>query len=414
LLTPAEQQLFRRLAVFTGGSTPDAATAVADADVNSLQSLVDKNLLRHEHDRYQMLETIREYAGERLEESGEADELRGCLVDWLLERLTTARATIQEAETIAELDADLANIRGAVEWLQVTCRGSELMKLARYVWIYLLIRSPNEARSLLEAAVALSPDETEDRARALNGLAACVLNTSGDLAAAEEIARESVEVSRRIGFSERGGLATLGIVATMQGRFAEARELYEQSARISERTGDAEGLRDARIALGDLALNRGDFALAEALSEQALHCWANAASTRSSSSSTSPSRGSRRVTRVERSRCHVKASSSSASSARPWTFVPSSRLSPPLPSLTTRVVLRPSSAPRKPSNRCTEAFPRSSHPSMTRRSRCWNGGRAKSGRAAGSKVRAWNRRMRSRPDSPSARGLPGSARSGKK
>jgi predicted ATPase len=270
LLTPTEQQLFRRLAVFIGGSSPNAATAVAGADLETLQSLVAKNLLRHEHDRYQMLETIREYADERLEESGEADELRGRLVDWLLELLTTARPTIQEAETIAELDADLANIRAAAEWLQVTGRGRELMKLARYVWIYLLIRSPNESRSLLEAAVALSTEETEDRVRALNGLAACVLNTSGDLTAAEELARESVELSHKIGFSPRGALATLGIVATMQGRFEEAQEFYEESARISERTGDAEGLRDARIALGDLALNRGDFAQAEALSEQAL------------------------------------------------------------------------------------------------------------------------------------------------
>jgi predicted ATPase/class 3 adenylate cyclase len=270
LLTPPEQQLFHRLAVFIGGSTRDAATAVADAGLDTLQSLVDKNLLRHVNDRYQMLETIREYAGDRLEESGEASELRGRLVDWLLELLTTARATIQEAETIAGLDDELTNIRGAAEWLQVTGRGRELIQLARYVWIYLLIRSPNEARSLLEAAVALSPDETEDRARALNGLANCILNTSGDLAAAEEIARESVEVSRKIGFSARGGLATLGVVATMRGRFEEAQEFYEETARISERTGDAEGLRDARIMLGDLALNRGDFAKAEALSEQAL------------------------------------------------------------------------------------------------------------------------------------------------
>jgi predicted ATPase/class 3 adenylate cyclase len=270
LLSEEEQTLFRRLSVFVGGCTLEAAEGVLEADPNRLQSLVEKSLLRFSNERYWMLETIRDYAAESLDASDEADELRARFVHWLLEILTAARETIQEAETIAKLDAEVANIRAAAERLQVTARGRELIRLARYVWIYLLMRFPREARSLLEAAVALSPDETEDRARALNGLAVSVLNTSGDLAAAEEIARESVDVSRKIGFSERGGLNTLGLIATMQGRFEEARELYEESSRISERTGDVEGLRDARLGLVDLALNTGDFALAEALSEQAL------------------------------------------------------------------------------------------------------------------------------------------------
>jgi predicted ATPase/class 3 adenylate cyclase len=270
LLSEEEQQLFRRLSVFAGGCTLEAAEAVCGADLDILQSVVEKSLLRFSNERYWMLETIRDYAAESLDASDDADELRARFVHWLDEILTAARETIQEAETIAKLDAEVANIRAAAEWLRLTGRGRELMRLARYVWIYLLMRSPREARSLLEAAVALSPDETEDRARALNGLAACVLNTSGDLAAAEEIARESVEVSRKIGFSERGGLNTLGLIATMQGRFEEARELYEESCRISERTGDVEGLRDARLMLVDLALNTGDFALAEELSEQSL------------------------------------------------------------------------------------------------------------------------------------------------
>jgi predicted ATPase len=269
LLSDEERQLFRRLSIFAG-CTLEAAEEVAEAELDTLQSLVEKSLLRFTGERYWMLETIREYAAESLAHSDEADVLRTRLVEWLLKLLAAARATIQEAQTIAELDDELANIRAAAEWLQVSERGREMMRLARYVWIYLLIRSPNEARSLLEAALDLSPEESEDRARALNGLAACILNTSGDLAAAEEIARESVEVSRKIGFSERGGLNTLGLIATMQGRFEEARDLYEDSARISERSGDAEGLRDTRIALADLALNRGDFALAEVLCEQAL------------------------------------------------------------------------------------------------------------------------------------------------
>ena len=74
LLTPAEQDLFARLAVFAGGCTLEAAEAICGADVDAIASLVDKSLLRRTGDRYWMLETIREFAAERL------DELVGCAI----------------------------------------------------------------------------------------------------------------------------------------------------------------------------------------------------------------------------------------------------------------------------------------------------------------------------------------------
>ncbi len=77
LLSPDEQRLFARLAIFRGGCTLEAAEAVAGADLDTLQSLVDKSLLRvRDNGRFWMLETIREYATERLEASGEPDEIR--------------------------------------------------------------------------------------------------------------------------------------------------------------------------------------------------------------------------------------------------------------------------------------------------------------------------------------------------
>jgi predicted ATPase len=75
LLTTQEQQLFARLSVFAGGCTLEAAEEVCEADLDTLQSLVEKSLLRLTNERYCMLETIREYAGELLREGGEATEL---------------------------------------------------------------------------------------------------------------------------------------------------------------------------------------------------------------------------------------------------------------------------------------------------------------------------------------------------
>ena len=72
LLTPEEQQLFARLSVFAGGCTLEAAEEVCDADLDTLQSLVEKSLLRFSNERYWMLETIREYAASRVGEEVEA------------------------------------------------------------------------------------------------------------------------------------------------------------------------------------------------------------------------------------------------------------------------------------------------------------------------------------------------------
>src|SRR4029453_11801018 len=76
LLNEDEKDLFARLSVFRGGCTLDGAEEVAGADVDVLQSLVDKSLVRHGAERFWMLETIREFASERLEGAGEADRTR--------------------------------------------------------------------------------------------------------------------------------------------------------------------------------------------------------------------------------------------------------------------------------------------------------------------------------------------------
>ena len=120
LLAPDEQDAFARLAVFAGGCTLDAAEQACRASLDTVAALIDKSLLRREGDRYFMLETIGEYALERLEESGELEELRQRHADYYLEQARSVELLIrspQAAGAIDRLEPEHDNLRAALRWL---------------------------------------------------------------------------------------------------------------------------------------------------------------------------------------------------------------------------------------------------------------------------------------------------------
>jgi predicted ATPase len=120
LLSADERRAFARLAVFAGGCTLEAAEEVCDADLEAVAALVDKSLLRREEDRYSMLETIGEYALERLEESGELEEVRGRHAEYYLDQARSVERLIrspQAAGALDQLEQDHGNLRVALEWL---------------------------------------------------------------------------------------------------------------------------------------------------------------------------------------------------------------------------------------------------------------------------------------------------------
>jgi predicted ATPase len=134
LLTDKHRRLFARLAVFAGGFTLDAAARVCEADLDTLQALLDKNLIHREGARYQMLETIREFAGERLRDSGEAKALRRRHALHYLRLANTVRdppdtgampskllsqfgmRAVQLERLHAAFPGDGANFRAAIAW----------------------------------------------------------------------------------------------------------------------------------------------------------------------------------------------------------------------------------------------------------------------------------------------------------
>jgi predicted ATPase len=179
LLSEEERVLFARLSVFAGGCTLEAAEEVADADLNTLQSLVEKSLLRHTEARFWMLETIREYAAERLRESGEGDEVRERHAARFLQ-LAEGRAAEIGEPSLTLFAAEQPNLRVALAWLAEHDDGERRLRLASALGRFWFGGgSGAEGLVQLESALACSPAApAELRARALFEAARIAMRTS--------------------------------------------------------------------------------------------------------------------------------------------------------------------------------------------------------------------------------------------
>jgi len=228
LLSEQEQVLFRRLAVFAGGFTLDAVEALADGDVLDLLSgLVEKSLVLLETEaleaRYRMLETIRQFAQERLEEAGETAELGRRHAQFFLARAEGAEPFLHtQSEGWQErLAEDLGNLRAAADWFEQQHDGPEgaLRLAAALHWFWFALGHYREARRRLEAALARSDGaRTLARGRALCSLAT-YLALQGEAMSLRPVAEESVAILRETA----GGSADLvcALVALGQSRLLE-------------------------------------------------------------------------------------------------------------------------------------------------------------------------------------------------
>jgi predicted ATPase/DNA-binding SARP family transcriptional activator len=210
LLEQAEQRLFVRLAVFAGGCTIEAAESVCDDDheiVDRLASLTDKGLIRlegtDEEPRFSMLETIREYALERLEDSGEASGRRRRHADYFLALAEEAEPNLigtgSHAGWLDRLERDHANLRVALDWLEASDESEDALRMAAALGrFWKRKRHLGEGRRRLESALRAAAHPAAARAKALSAAAGIAL-MCGDLTAGGRWAREALELHRRLG-----------------------------------------------------------------------------------------------------------------------------------------------------------------------------------------------------------------------
>jgi predicted ATPase len=244
LLTGDEQQLFARLSVFAGGCALEAAEEVCDADLDTLASLVDKSLLRQTNDRFWMLETIREYAVERLETSGEAEQVRRRHAEHFLALAEEAEPTLlaNPRESLDRLETDHDNIRAALDWLQATGETQLALRLAGAVSRFWYLRGhAAEAWRRLEGLLRADERPTAARGKALSAASMFAIEGGGgDVATARLRAEQALALHQQLGdvwgvaYSE---FALAGAVAE-QGDMAAARDFFEQSVQAFRALGD--------------------------------------------------------------------------------------------------------------------------------------------------------------------------------
>jgi len=242
LLTPGEQRLFARLAVFCGGWTLEAAETVADADLDHLQSLVDKSLVRvRDAGRFWMLETIREFAVEQLDASPEGDEVRQRHAEFFLTLAEEAFPHLRGNPQgwLDQLDLEHDNLRAALDHLEATSQTQLNLQLAGALWKFWNLR--NHIRELSQRtlrALASDPAPTAARARALVGANAAA--SLEDPASAERWGREAMELYRHLGDNEGVANSTflLGATANEVGDHAAAVPLLDDARSLFDALGD--------------------------------------------------------------------------------------------------------------------------------------------------------------------------------
>jgi predicted ATPase/class 3 adenylate cyclase len=290
LLAPDERILFDRLAVFAGGWTLEAADAVCDPEgerdldaLSGLAALVDQSLLRQDEaagePRFRMLETVREYAVERLEESGEGALLRRRHATYYLDLAEGAEPAPGEsssAELLARLEAEHDNLRAALHWTAERDAEAALRLAVACAGLWIVHGHFAEGRGWLERTLAFAvraPDSegTRLRAKALSG-AGVLAYRQGDHAPAAALHEQSLALYRELG--DRAGIATslnnLGTVANDQGDYGRAAALHEESLALRRKLGDRPGIAMSLNNLGGVAFRQGDYARAAAFYREGL------------------------------------------------------------------------------------------------------------------------------------------------
>jgi len=267
LLSPGEQRLFQRLAVFAGGFEEEAATTVADAPAALLARLVDRSLVRlGANGRFQLHDLLRQFAAEKLRANGEEAHLRQRHLAYFAAWMKAVEPNLMGAQmeaTLLRVESTHDDLRAALRWAEASGDAVLGLQLAGSLWYFWYVHGHwREGRSWLETFVALNPAEADagTQAKGLDGLGV-LLWRLGESELAMRKLEEAVAMLRRQegqpGLAQV--LAHVGIVGMVVGNLTQAQEAYAESLALSRTLGDQTGVARALHNLGNLAVMQGNY-----------------------------------------------------------------------------------------------------------------------------------------------------------
>lgn len=303
LLEAGERALLRRMGTFVGGGSLKAMQAVCGSALDrpaemqaAARSLVGKSLLREEHGaaggpRYLMLESIREYAQQKLEASGEADAIRERHARFFAALAEAARPKLvgpEQGQWLRQLEQEHDNIRAALAWSTQSGAGSAEIALrlsGSLGQFWDMHGHAGEGRRWLRAALELGPpaedslragDEDEAAATTLRlrayVAAGGLATVQGDHAAAHSAYQEALRLSQQTGDAASTAvcLMNLGNNACHLGEYEQARAFYERALALSREQGDKRRVAVTLLNMGHAAMNTGEYAAARVFLNESL------------------------------------------------------------------------------------------------------------------------------------------------
>ena len=262
LLDPPERDLFARFAVFAGGATFDAVEAVTDAEPDVCQSLLEKSLIRRTDDRLWMLETIREFADERLEQSPDLQQLRERHARYYLAAAESANlwdgATGPPQYALAT--SEQANFRAALDWAVAAKRAELGLRMATALENFWVLNDTHEAARWFDQLLAVSGNvPAAVRAAAFRAYGSMV-NPTGEDDRAERLYEQSLAEFRRIGDESgaAGALVRMGYCTWYRGDLTRAETLGQEGLAGSRRSGNAHAEAEALALLGEVKFEAGN------------------------------------------------------------------------------------------------------------------------------------------------------------
>ena len=248
LLAPEERQLFAQLAVFVGGCTYDAAEAVCAADVDSLQSLIDKSLVRSREaageDRYWMLETIREFAAAALKDSGEPEALRRSHAEFFTAFAERADPHLRHGPDqqlwVERTVADYDNVRAAIKFALEHDLRLALRLVGRLSFFLYLRGGFAEAQAWLDVILPRATGQPPELLGRAHECAAVIAGRVGDIASQARHSDEAYAAFAAAG--DEGGMTDAlrerGKTASARQDTVRANAIYTEMAELAERIGD--------------------------------------------------------------------------------------------------------------------------------------------------------------------------------